>query len=149
MIRKANLQDARKIQELINYYANQDEMLPRSISEIYENIRDFFVYVEKGRIYGCATLHICWEGLAEIKSLAVSKSKWGRGVGTRLVEECLKEARKLKIEKVLVLTYKPDFFKKLGFKRIAKSRLPHKVWGECINCPKFPNCDEVPLILEL
>jgi len=149
MIRKATLEDAKKIQELINYYANQDEMLPRAISEIYENIRDFFVYVEKSRIYGCATLHITWENLAEIKSLAVAKSRWGRSVGTKLVEACLKEAKKLKIKKVFVLTYKPDFFKKLGFKRVSRSKLPHKVWSECINCPKFPNCYEVPLILEL
>jgi len=149
VIRKANLEDAKKIQELINYYANQDEMLPRPISEIYENIRDIFVYVEKDKIYGCATLHICWENLAEIKSLAVSKSRWARGIGAKLVKACLDEARKLKIKKVFVLTYKPDFFKKLNFKRVSKTRLPHKVWNECINCPKFPNCEEVPLIREI
>lgn len=149
MLRNANLEDVKKIQELINYYANQDEMLPRSISELYENIKDFFVYVEKGRICGCGALHICWENLAEIKSLAVAKSKWGRGIGRRLVEACVKEAKRLKIKKIFVLTYKPDYFKKFGFKRVPKSRLPHKAWGECINCPKFPNCDEVALIIEL
>jgi len=149
MIRKATLEDAKKIQELVNYYANQDDMLPRSISEIYENIRDFFVYVHKNRIYGCATLHICWENLAEIKSLAVSKSKWGKGIGQKLVEACIKEAKRLKIKKIFVLTYKPDFFKKIGFKRASRSKLPHKVWSECINCPKFPNCDEVALTMEL
>jgi amino-acid N-acetyltransferase len=149
MIRKANLEDVKKIKDLINYYANQDEMLPRSISELYENIRDFFVYVEKGRIYGCCALRICWESLAEIKALAVAKSRWGRGIGTKLIEECLREARKLKVEKLFALTYKPDFFKKFGFKRVPKSRLPHKVWSECIKCPKFPNCDEVALVKEL
>jgi len=149
MIRKANLKDAKKIQEMINYYANQDEMLPRSISEIYENIRDIFVYVEKGKIYGCVRLHICWENLAEIKSLAVSKSRWGMGIGTKLVKACLDEARKLKIKKLFALTYKPDFFKKLNFKRVSKTTLPHKVWNECINCPKFPNCEEVPLTREI
>ena len=149
MIRKATLEDAKKIQELVNYYAGQDDMLPRAISEVYENIRDFFVYAEKGKIYGCATLHICWENLAEIKSLAVSKSRWARGIGTKLVEACIKEAKRLKIRKIFVLTYKPDFFKQLGFRRVPRSKLPHKVWSECINCPKFPKCDEVPLIMEL
>lgn len=149
MIRKANLQDVKKIQELINYYAHQDEMLPRSLNELYENIRDFFVYSDNGRVCGCCALHISWEGLAEIKSLAVVKSKWGKGMGTRLVRCCLEEARKMKIKKLFLLTYKPGFFKKLGFQRTPKSKLPHKVWSECINCVKFPDCDEVALSMEL
>ncbi|PIU41122.1 MAG: GNAT family N-acetyltransferase [Candidatus Omnitrophica bacterium CG07_land_8_20_14_0_80_42_15] len=149
MLKKADLSDSKKIHALINHFAAKDEMLPRSLSEIYENIRDFFVYKEKGKVCGCCALHICWEGLGEIKSLAVSNNKWGLGIGTKLVEACMDEARKLKLAQAFALTYKPEFFKKLGFKRVPKSKFPHKIWRECINCPKFPNCDEVPMIKEL
>lgn len=146
MIRKANIADIKKIQELINCFARQDIMLPRSLNELYENIRDFWVVEHKGKIIGCSAMHISWDDLAEIKSVAVAKSSQGKGIGKGLITACLEEASALGARKVFVLTYKPDYFKKFGFKRVKHSSLPHKIWAECINCCKFPNCQEIALL---
>lgn len=146
-IRKADINDTKQIQGLINFYAERNLMISRSLNEIYENIRDFWVFQEKKKIIGCCGLHVIgWEQLAEIKSLAVDKTKQKKGIGKSLVKVCLDEAKDLKIKKVFALTYVPRFFKKLGFKRISKSNLPHKIWAECCNCPKFPGCEEEALI---
>lgn len=149
MIRKATVEDVKKIQKLVNYHAKRDKMLPRSLNELYENIRNFFVYVEGKKIYGCCALSVDWEDLAEIKSLAVAPSRSRQGVGSRLMDECLKDARKLKIKKVFALTYVPDFFRKFGFRLIDKKALPHKIWSECIKCMYFPNCKEIALMKEI
>ena len=149
MIRKANIKDVKFIQKLINDYAKEDLLLPRPLSELYENLRDFFVFEEKRKIYGCSALHINWEDLAEVKSLAVDKSKKGKGIGKGLLKACLDEAKKLKVKKVFCLTYQPKFFKKFGFKEIDRAKLPHKIWNECVNCVKFPDCCEVALIIQL
>ena len=149
MIRKATVEDVKKIQKLVNFYAKRDRMLPRSLNELYENIRNFFVYVEGNKIYGACALDVDWEDLAEIKSLAVAKSRNNRGIGTRLMQECLKDAKKLKITKVFALTYVPDFFEKFGFSVIDKKELPHKIWSECIKCMYFPNCKEIAMIKEI
>lgn len=149
MIRKANIKDVSAIQKLINDYAKEDLLLPRSLSELYENLRDFFVFEEKGKIYGCSALHINWEDLAEVKSLAVDKNKKGSGIGKGLLRVCLDEAKKLKVKKVFCLTYQPKFFKKFGFKEIDRAKLPHKIWNECVNCVKFPDCCEVALMIQL
>jgi amino-acid N-acetyltransferase len=149
MIRKAKIEDIKQIQNLINYFAKQDLMLPRSLNELYEGLRDFLVAEENKKIIGCAALSICWDNLAEIKSLAVEKRKQRKGTGQELVLACLDEAKALGAKRIFVLTYKPDFFKKFGFKRIKTSELPHKIWAECINCPKFPNCQEIALLKKL
>ena len=146
MIRKAKIKDIKQIQELINSFARQDIMLPRSLNELYENIRDFWVVESNGKIAGCAAMHISWDDLAEIKSLAVSKKSHGKGFGKELVQACLEEAASLGAHKVFVLTYKPEYFKKFGFKRVKNASLPHKIWAECINCCKFPNCQEIALL---
>jgi amino-acid N-acetyltransferase len=121
-------------------------MLARSLNELYENIRDFWVIEEKGKIAGCAAMHISWDDLAEIKSLAVAKKYHNKGKGKELINACLEEALSLGAKKVFVLTYKPEYFKKLGFKRVKNASLPHKIWAECINCSKFPNCQEIALL---
>lgn len=149
MIRKAKIQDIKQIQELINYYAKGDLMLPRSLNELYENLRDFWVFEEGNKIAGCCALHIAWQDLAEIKCLAVKKTRQRKGIGSRLITSCIKEAGQLGTKKIFVLTYKPDFFRKFGFRRIKYSSLPHKIWAECINCPKFPNCQEVAMVKKL
>ena len=146
MIRKAKIQDIKHIQELINHFAEKDVMLPRSLNELYDNLRDFWVFEKDKKILGCCALHICWQDLAEIKSLVVSQAYQRQNIGTQLVNTCIGEAKGLGAKKVFVLTYQPDFFKKFAFKRIKNSDLPHKVWAECINCPKFPNCQEVALL---
>jgi amino-acid N-acetyltransferase len=124
-------------------------MLPRPLSEIYENIRDFFVFKEGERVIACAALHILWSDLAEVKSVAVAEDSQKQGIGDQLVEACLKEARGLGIPTIFCLTYKPAFFERFGFSQLDKMELPQKVWNECYRCPKFPNCDEVALISHL
>jgi amino-acid N-acetyltransferase len=89
-----------------------------------------------------------WEDLAEVRSLAVRDDRMGRGVGTELVEACISEAIVLGITRVFALTYKPVFFEKLGFQRVDKSELPHKIWSDCLKCSKFPDCDEVALVAD-
>jgi len=149
MIRKATIEDIKDMQELINCYAKQDRMLPRSLNELYENIRDFFVYEEAGKILGCCALHIAWENLAEVKSLAVGEASQKKGIGAMLVKHTLEDAKKLKVKRVFALTYVPEFFEKLGFKRIEHAELPHKIWSECIKCVKFPDCAESALALDI
>jgi amino-acid N-acetyltransferase len=145
-IRKAKIADIRDMQKLVNEFARKEEMIPRSINELYENIRDFVVSEEKGKIYGVCALHVLWEDLAEIRSLAVKKESQRMGIGKKMVKRCLDEAKALGVRRVFALTYQPLFFKKLGFTDIDKSNLPQKIWGDCIRCPKFPECDEFALI---
>ena len=149
MIRKARMPDVLELQALVNSFAAKNEMLPRSLNTIYENIRDFFVIENKGCIVGCCALHVTWGDLAEIKSLAVDESMQGSGCGRLLVEACLSEAREMGIPKVFALTYVPDFFVKMGFIGVDKGTLPHKIWSECINCHKFPDCGEEAVEIEL
>jgi amino-acid N-acetyltransferase len=149
MIRKANLNDPEAIRDLVNTYAARELMLPRALNEVYEDLRDFFVYEVGGRILGCAALHVCWEGLGEVRSLAVAEDMVGRGIGRQLVEACLGEARVLGMGRVFVLTYVPEFFRRFGFREYPKEQLPHKVWTDCLKCHKFPNCDEIAMLIEL
>lgn len=148
-IRKATLKDAMDIYNLINHYAKEGLLLPRSLNSIYENIRDFWVCEVDGEVVGCCALHVVWEDLAEVKSLAVKEEHRGKGIGEALVMACLKEAKELGIKRVFVLTYAVGFFSKLEFEEVDKAKLPHKVWGECINCVKFPVCDETALWVDL
>ncbi len=149
MVRKAKLKDISVIYSLIEKYATAGLLLPRSLSSLYEHVRDFWVYEEAGEILGCVALQIVWKDLAEIRSLAVREDKTGEGIGGKLVEACLKEAVELGVKKVFSLTYAKDFFEKMGFKEVEKNSLPHKVWKECISCVKFPECDETAVIIDL
>ncbi len=148
-IEKARIKDVPQMHQLINYFADKGLMLPRPLSQIYENIRDYFVIREGERVIACAALHISWSDLAEVKSLAVTEEAQKGGIGKRLVAACLNEAEELGIATIFSLTYQPEFFKKCGFVEVEKTELPHKVWGECYLCPKFPNCDEVALIYRI
>jgi amino-acid N-acetyltransferase len=148
MIRKARMADVKAIQKLIADYARKGDMLPRSLSDIYENLRDYFVYEDGGEVVGSAAIHIMWEDLAEVRSLAVQEASMRRGVGTQLVEACISEAIVLGIARVFALTYKPEFFERLGFHRVDKAELPHKIWTDCLKCAKFPDCDEIALVAD-
>ncbi|HJW88349.1 MAG TPA: N-acetyltransferase [Dehalococcoidia bacterium] len=148
-IEKARIDDVPAIHRLVNFFADRGEMLHRPLSEVYENLRDFFVIRKDEELVACVALHICWSDLAEIKSLAVREEDQDQGVGKTLAEACIEEARGLGIATLFALTYKPTFFEKLGFKRVDVQELPRKVWGECQRCPKFPNCDETALLLPL
>jgi len=149
MIRKAKIADIKYIQDIINVFAKKDLMLPRSLNEIYENIRDFWVAQQNNKVIGCAALHISWDDLAEIKSLAVARNSQKKGIGRELVSACLQEAKELGAKRIFVLTYKDAFFKSFGFRKIKNSSLPHKIWAECINCCKFPNCQEVAMVRQI
>ena len=148
-VEKARIKDATQMHQLINYFADKGEMLPRSLGDTCDDIRDFFVYEEDGVLLGCCALHVTWVDLAEIRSLAVADDVQGKGVGTALLEACLEDAQRLAIRKIFALTYKPEFFKKRGFEQIDKGELPHKVWLECVKCVKFPDCDEVAVVRTL
>lgn len=142
----AKVGDADSIRRMINRFADKGDILPRALSEIYENIRDFFVVRNEGEVVACAALHISWLDLAEIRSLAVDEKNQNQRIGSSLVRACLDEAKALGIPTVFCLTREPAFFEKHGFKLVDKAELPRKVWGECYRCPKFPDCDEVALI---
>lgn len=149
MIRKAHMRDVKVIQALVNRYATEGLMLPLSLVDLYDRLRDFSVCEAGGEVVGTVALHFCWEGLAEVRSLAVADEHQGRGVARSLVAQALAEAREYDCHRVFTLTYVDGFFRKLGFQSIDKGELPHKVWADCIKCPKFPDCDEVPLVFEL
>jgi len=148
-VEKARISDVPQIHQLINYFADKGEMLPRPLSELYENIRDYFVVRQGERMIACVALHISWSDLAEVKSLAVAEDSQEQGIGAELVKACLKEAEELGIATIFCLTYKPAFFEQFDFSRVDKMELPRKVWTECYRCPKFPNCDEVALVRNL
>jgi amino-acid N-acetyltransferase len=149
ILRQAKVTDVKSIQALIAHYAEKKEMLPRSLNDIYENIQEYVVFEDKKKIAGCCALHVSWEDLAEIKALAIAQNYQMKGIGTKLVKTCHKKAKNLGVQKVFALTFKPKFFLKLGYTQISREALPHKIWGECVKCPLFPDCGEVPLILDL
>ena len=149
MLRKAQIQDVKEIQKLLTFFANRGDMLSRSLSELYEALRDFYIFEEDGKLLGTAALHIVWEDLAEIRSVAVAEDAGRKGVGTQLVQACIDEARAIGLKRLFCLTYKPNFFGKFGFRIVDKSELPHKVWGDCMKCVKFPDCDEIAMIMDL
>ena len=149
MIRKAKLDEIKEIQRLLKLHAPKGGILPRSLSELYDHLRDFFVFIRNRHIIGICALHICWEDLAEIRSLAVAEEDQNRGIGARLVKACLKESRLLGVKRVFALTYQPEFFERLGFKKVDKAALPHKIWTDCLKCVKFPDCDETAVVSEL
>lgn len=144
--RKATMADTQTLASMIKHYADLELMLPRTLPSLYQRIRDYTVVEEKGEIIAVGGLHTMWHDLAEVCSLAVHPEKTNSGIGRGLVEHLIMECVKLEITKIFALTYQPGFFEKCGFDRIDKEQLPQKVWTECINCPKFPNCDEIALI---
>jgi amino-acid N-acetyltransferase len=146
-LRKAIIKDVARIQALVNHYASKETMLGLSLSEIYDQIRDFTVAEGPRRaLIGVCALHVIWDDLAEIRSLAVDPKIRRRGVGRALVEHCIEEARALRIPKVFALTYQAEFFRRSGFERVEKAELPHKVWRDCLKCSKFPHCDETAVL---
>ena len=144
--RKARFDDIESIFGLVHIYAAQGEMLPRSRNTLYENLRDMVIAESGSEVVGVGALHIMWDRLAEVRMMAIAPAYMRRGIGTEIVRWLLDEGDALGIEKVFTLTYKPDFFRKLGFIRISREELPQKVWKECIDCPKYTNCDEIAMI---
>jgi amino-acid N-acetyltransferase len=151
-VRKAHLSDVNEMCRMINHYAEKQQMLPKTLLQLYENLRDYSVAFEPSApdsVLGCGALHIYWENLAEIRALAVAPEIMRKGVGTALVEELLAEARALGIEQVFCFTYEPRFFSRFGFIQVEHSTMPLKVYNECFHCPKFNKCDELAMVLHL
>jgi amino-acid N-acetyltransferase len=151
MIRKAIISDVRAIHGLLQLYGKRGELLPRPLTRIYDHLRDFTVFVDEssGKVLGCCALQFCWEDLAEIRSLAVHPDHTGRGIGKRLLEDAVSEAVRYQIRRLFTLTYRPGFFSQFGFEQIDRSELPLKIWGDCLLCVKFPDCDETAMMMGL
>jgi len=149
MLRNATIHDVPEIQAIINSHAELGRMLFKSYAQLYEALRDFAVYEENGKILGCAALTIIWADLAEVRSLAVDENQRGKGIGRKLVEWCVAEARRLQIRRLMALTYEQAFFEKLGFEVVDKDSLPLKVWSDCVRCPKRDGCDEIAVVRTL
>ncbi len=149
VVEKATMADVEQIHAVITYFADRDEMLHRTLNEIYENLRDFWVARQNGEVLGCVALHLLWVDIAEIKSLAVREDRQLKGVGAALVQACLEEAQRIGLPRVFALTYKPGFFEKQGFQIADVMQFPRKVWNECYRCPKFPSCSEIAVAIDL
>jgi amino-acid N-acetyltransferase len=147
--RKATFKDVEAVHKLVNEYADQGLMLSRSRNVLYETLRDLVVAENDGVIVGVGSLHLTWDELAEIRALAVAPHITKAGIGRNIVETLTAEATQLGVRTLFTLTYQPGFFAKLGFEEVSKDLLPHKVWKECINCAKFPNCDETAMIKKI
>ena len=146
MIRTATIHDVPRIQEVINSHAELGKMLFKSYAQLYEDLRDFGVFEIDGQVVGCVALTIIWADLAEVRSLAVDEEFLRRGVGRKLVEWSVQEARRLGIRRLFALTYEQAFFEKLGFEVVSKESLPLKVWSDCVRCPKREGCDEIAVV---
>lgn len=147
---KAKIADAVDIRDIINIYAEEHQLLSRSLINIYENLRDFWIIKDDNeKLIGCSALHIVWEDMAELRSLVVTPEQKGKGFGGELVKQCIEEAKELGLKQIFTLTYIPAFFEHFGFEVVDKDTLPHKIWSDCINCVKFPNCNETALILRI
>jgi amino-acid N-acetyltransferase len=150
MIRKAKIHEVPEIRRFLAEFTLEGGILPRTLADLYGQLRDYFVYREdQGPLIGVGALHICWAGLGEIRSVAVAPEHRGRGIGSRLVTTCLAEARVLGLSEIFLLTLVPDFFRRFGFKVVSREELLPIVWADCVNCVKFPDCDEIPMILNL
>ena len=147
VIRNATIHDVPRISDIINSHAGLGKMLFKSYAQLFESLRDFAVYEEEGRIVGCVALSIIWADLTEVRSLAVDNDHRGKGIGSKLTQWCIDEARRLGIRKLMSLTYEQRFFEKLGFEVVEKETLPLKVWSDCVRCPKNENCDEIAMVL--
>jgi len=151
-LRKARITDVKGIHKLLMNTTGEDGLvLPRSFNQLYSHLRDFFVVAsqEDDSVLACCALAISWENLAEVRSLVVMREHRGLGLARKLVEACLSDAVTLGIYRVFALTNTVDFFRHMGFIEVSKDSLPQKVWSDCLNCPRFPDCDEIAMLMEL
>jgi len=150
MIRNAKIHEVPEIRRFLGKFSEDGGILPRTLADLYGQLRDYYVYREdQGPILGIAALHICWAGLGEIRSVAVTPTHQGRGIASRLVRTCLAEARALGLSEIFLLTLAPEFFQRFGFQVVSREDLLPIVWADCVNCIKFPDCDEIPMLLDL
>ena len=145
-IRKARMKDIPLLHTLVMNEANKGNLLPRSLTQLYTAIRDFYVAEDDGNVIGCCALAVIWERLVEVRSLIVADNYRRRGIGKLLVQACIDDAKELGAGQVFTLTYQTAFFATLGFEEVPKETLPQKIWTDCVHCPKFPNCDEIAML---
>jgi amino-acid N-acetyltransferase len=144
--RRAVLPDAEAIHALIGKYSHDGTLLPRTLNEVCENVRDFTVVVDHGRIVGCGALHLYGTHLTEVRSIAVLPDATGKGAGAMLVEALLREAHHHKVQCVCLFTRIPEFFARFGFRVAAREELPDKIYKDCLNCPRLHACDEIAMV---
>ncbi len=149
VVRSAAIGDVPVIHHLLEIYAAQGNLLPRTLSELYRHLRDFFVIEADGKVAACGALEIFTDDLGEVRSLVVDDAWKGKGLGRLLVERLIEEARAIGLKRLMALTYVPEFFHKLGFKTVPKETLPEKVWSVCVKCYKYNSCDEIAVLLLL
>jgi len=149
LIRAARITDVPAIHDLLETYASKGNLLPRSMNEIYRHLRDFFAIELNGKIAAIGALEIFTEDLGEVRSLVVADEYERRGLGRLMVQRIVAEARQIGLRRLMALTYVPEFFHKLGFRTVGTDTLPEKVWGVCVKCYKYNNCDETAVVLEL
>lgn len=148
-IREAAITDVPQIHDLLDAYARLGNVLPRPFNELYRHLRDFFVVDIDGTIAACGALEIFTEDLGEVRSLVVGEDYTGHGLGKHLVQRIVDEARQIGLRRIMALTYVPEFFHAMEFRTVLKDTLPEKVWGICVKCYKFNNCDETAVLLDL
>ncbi|MCE5258038.1 MAG: N-acetyltransferase [Chloroflexi bacterium] len=148
-LRRLTVQDVPKVADLVNGYATLGQMLPRSHHKLYQFLRDFVGAWNGDQLVGCGSLALIWEQLGEIRSLAVLPEWRRKGIGKMMIDYLLEDAKNLGLNQVFALTYQQAFFESMGFRQVARESLPHKIWGDCLDCPKFPNCDETAMIINL
>ena len=144
--RKAILPDAEHIHALISAYSGDGTLLPRTLPEICENVRDFVVLENEGRIIGCGALHLYGTHLAEIRSITVTAQVKGKGGGSLLMKALMGEARRHRVDCICLFTRAPEFFARQGFSIAQREDLPDKIYKDCHVCPRFHNCDEVAMV---
>jgi len=150
MIRKARIHEVPEIRRFLAEFSQDGGILPRTLADLYGQLRDYYVYrQDQGPLLGIAALHICWAGLGEIRSVAVAMTHQRRGIASRLVQTCLAEAHALGLSEIFLLTLAPEFFQRFGFRVVSREDLLPIVWADCVNCIKFPDCDEIPMLLDL
>jgi len=150
MIRKVTMADTRELHAFIQNASKSGEILPRTLNDIYRFLRDYWVFrkTKKSPIVAASSFHVCWENLGEIRNLFVEPELRGAGIGEKMVALALDEAKSLGVKNVFALTYRVEFFERLGFREVDKQTLPSKVWVDCLNCVKFPDCDETAVMFE-
>ncbi len=144
--RKATLPDVPAIHALLAGYAREGLVLPRTIGELCENVRDFTVVEKHGEVVGCGALHLYGQHLAEVRSIAVAHDAQNQGAGRKLVAALLSESREHKVVQVCLFTRSPQYFGRLGFVEVPHASLPDKIFKDCRNCPRFDNCDETAMV---
>jgi len=142
-VRTGGVDDVDAIHALLQPFAESHIILPRTRDDIFQHLQEFLVAIYDGELVGVTAVHIYGSNLAEVRSLVVREDMHGHGIGRLLIEGCERWAMQLGVARIFALTYVPAFFAVLGYSRVQRESLPHKVWTVCVHCAKFSDCDEI------